>query len=68
MKKLEAEQRRKSLRAEKRKLEAQKALMEAEELESMVSMKSMSRTSQSKSTTQAKMDPPIFGASVQERI
>ena len=53
MKKLEAEQRRKSLQAEKKKLEAQKALMEAEELESVVSMKSMSRTSQRKSTTQA---------------
>ena len=36
-----------------KKLEAQKALLEAEELESMVSMKSMSRTSRRKSTTQA---------------
>ena len=32
MKKLEAEQRRKSLQAEKRKLEAQKALLEAEQM------------------------------------
>ena len=53
LKQLEAEQRRKSLQAEKRKLEAQKALLEAEKIESMVSIKSMSRTSRRKSTIQA---------------